>query len=106
MNYQKLGKALLSEDEIAVLDGGKCIMLLRGVRPFLSSKYDITKHPNYKYLSDHDKTNTFEVEKFLEQLRKPRPALKPNQPFHFVDITDEPAADVEIEDADAIGEIE
>ena len=65
LNYQKLGKELASVDELAVLDGGKCILQLRGVRPFLSEKYDITKHPNYKYLSDADRRNTFDVEKFL-----------------------------------------
>lgn len=65
LNYQKTGKALMSQDEIAVMDGSKCIMQLRGVRPFFSNKYDITKHPNYKYLSDYDKRNTFDIEKFL-----------------------------------------
>ena len=65
LNYQKLGKELASVDELAVLDGGKCILQLRGVRPFLSEKYDITKHPNYKYLSDADRRNTFDIEKFL-----------------------------------------
>ena len=80
-------------------------MLLRGVRPFLSKKFDITKHPKYEYLADHDKTNTFDVEKFLEDLRKPRPPVKANQSFHFVDVSDEPAAADEAEDEDAIGEI-
>lgn len=70
LNYQKLGKALMSEDELAVMDGGKCILQLRGVRPFLSDKYDITRHPNYKYLSDYDKKNTFDIEKYLKR-RKP-----------------------------------
>ena len=65
LNYQKLGKELASMDELAVLDGGKCILQLRGVRPFRSEKYDITKHPNYKYLSDADRRNTFDIEKFL-----------------------------------------
>ncbi len=65
LSYQKLGKELASIDELSVLDGGKCILQLRGVRPFLSDKYDITKHPNYKYLSDADKRNTFDVEKYL-----------------------------------------
>ena len=65
INYQKLGKELMSMDELAVMDGGKCILQLRGVRPFLSDKYDITKHPNYKYLSDFDKRNTFNIEKYL-----------------------------------------
>ena len=64
-NYQKLGKDLMSMDEIAVMDGGKCLLQIRGVRPFLSKKYDITKHPNYKYLSDYDQKNAFDIEKFL-----------------------------------------
>lgn len=64
-NYQKLGKDLMSMDEIAVMDGGKCLLQIRGVRPFLSKKYDITKHPNYKYLSDYDQKNVFDIEKFL-----------------------------------------
>ena len=64
LNYQKLGKELMSMDELAVMDGGKCILQLRGVRPFLSEKYDITKHPSYKYLSDFDKRNTFNIEKY------------------------------------------
>lgn len=64
-NYQKLGKDLMTVDELAVMDGGKCLLQVRGVRPFLSSKYDITKHPNYRYLSDYDKKNTFDIEKFL-----------------------------------------
>ena len=55
----------MSVDELAVMDGGKCVLQLRGVRPFLSDKYDITKHPNYKYLSDYDKKNTFDIQKFL-----------------------------------------
>ena len=62
LNYQKLGKELMSQDEIATMDGGKCILQVRGVRPFFSEKYDITKHPRYKYLSDADKKNTFDVE--------------------------------------------
>ena len=73
LNYQKLGKELASLDELAVLDGGKCILQLRGVRPFLSEKYDITKHPNYKYLSDADRRNTFDVEKFLSTKLKVKP---------------------------------
>ena len=72
LNYQKLGKDLASIDELAVLDGGKCILQLRGVRPFLSDKYDITKHPNYKYLSDYDKCNEFNIEKFLSTRLKPK----------------------------------
>ncbi len=73
LNYQKLGKELMSVDELAVLDGGKCILQLRGVRPFLSAKYDITKHPNYKYLSDANPKNTFDIEKYLSTRLKPKP---------------------------------
>ena len=65
MNYQKLGKDLMSIDELAVMDGSKCILQLRGVRPFLSDKYDLTQHPNYRLTSDYDKKNYFDVEKFL-----------------------------------------
>ena len=86
-NYQKLGKELMSQDEIAVMDGGKCICMLRGVRPFLSSKYDITKHPMYKYLSDFDKKNTFETERFLRHIRKPKPQIKPNEVIEVYDCT-------------------
>ena len=70
-NYQKLGKDLMSMDEIAVMDGGKCLLQIRGVRPFLSRKYDITKHPNYKYLSDYDPKNAFNIEDFLSTRFKP-----------------------------------
>ena len=70
LNYQKLGKSLLTVDELEVLDGGKCILQLRGVRPFLSSKYDITKHPHYKYLSDADPKNAFDVERFIRRRMK------------------------------------
>ena len=73
LNYQKLGKELMSMDELAVMDGGKCILQLRGVRPFLSEKYDITKHPQYKYLSDFDNRNTFDIEKYLSTKLKPKP---------------------------------
>lgn len=73
LNYQKLGKELLSIDELAVLDGGKCILQLRGVRPFLSDKYDITRHPNYKYLADADKKNAFDIEQFLSTRLQPKP---------------------------------
>ena len=69
-NYQKLGKELMSRDELAVLDGGKCILQLRGVRPFLSDKYDLKQHPNYKYTADCDKKNTFDVEKYLDRRMK------------------------------------
>ena len=73
LNYQKLGKELMSQDELAVMDGGKCILQLRGVRPFLSDKYDITKHPNYKYLSDYDPRNAFDIEKYLSARLRPKP---------------------------------
>ena len=72
LNYQKLGKSLMSVDELAVMDGGKCILQLRGVRPFLSEKYDITAHPNYKYLSDADPKNAFHIEKYLHRQLKLR----------------------------------
>jgi type IV secretion system protein VirD4 len=72
LNYQKLGKELATIDELAVLDGGKCILQLRGVRPFLSDKYDITKHPNYKYLSDANPKNAFDIEKFLSTKLVPK----------------------------------
>lgn len=69
-NYQKLGKDLMTVDELSVLDGSKCILQLRGVRPFLSDKYDLTQHPNYKLTSDYDKKNTFDIEKFLNRKLK------------------------------------
>ena len=72
LNYQKLGKDLATIDELAVLDGGKCILQLRGVRPFLSDKYDITRHPNYKYLSDANPRNTFDIEKYLSTRLVPK----------------------------------
>lgn len=81
LNYQKLGKDLLSIDELAVLDGGKCILQLRGVRPFLSDKYDLTQHPNYKYTSDYDKRNYFDIEKFLHHRLK----LKADDVYEVVD---------------------
>ena len=80
-NYQKTGHDLASIDELAVLDGGKCILQLRGVRPFLSDKYDLTQHPNYKYTSDYDKKNTFDIEKFLNRKLK----LKKGDVFTVVD---------------------
>ena len=67
LNYQKTGKALMSRDELAVMDGDKCILQLRGVRPFFSSKFDITKHKRYKDLSDFDKKNAFDVEKYMKR---------------------------------------
>ncbi len=90
LNYQKLGKDLASVDELAVLDGGKCILQLRGVRPFLSDKYDITKHPNYKYLSDYDPRNAFHIEKFLSTKLKPK--LDDVFTTYSVDLSGEPKA--------------
>ncbi len=87
LNYQKLGKELMSMDELAVMDGGKCILQLRGVRPFLSDKYDITKHPNYKYLSDFDKRNTFNIEKYLSTRLKVK--SKEVYDVYEIDLADE-----------------
>ena len=81
MNYQKLGKDLATVDELSVLDGSKCILQLRGVRPFKSDKYDLTQHPNYKYTSDYDKKNAFDIEKFLSHRLK----LKAGDEFVVVD---------------------
>ena len=82
LNYQKTGKELMSQDELAVMDGGKCILQLRGVRPFLSDKYDITKHPQYKYLSDYDKRNAFDIEKY----RSWKLVIKPEEKFDLYDV--------------------
>lgn len=73
LNYQKTGKPLMTEDELAVMDGGKCILQIRGVRPFFSDKYDITKHPNYKLLADYDPKHRFRVEKELNREYVPKP---------------------------------
>ena len=87
LNYQKLGKELMSQDEIATMDGGKCILQVRGVRPFFSEKYDITRHPRYKYLSDADKKNTFDVDSYLSSLRrKKRRVVTEDEPFDLYDI--------------------
>ena len=83
LNYQKLGKELMSQDEIAVMDGGKCILQVRGARPFFSDKFDITKHPRYKFLSDFDKKNEFDIEKYLK--RRPE-IIKPDDPFDLYEI--------------------
>ena len=82
LNYQKVGKELMSQDELAVMDGGKCILQLRGVRPFLSDKFDITKHPKYKLLSDSDKRNAFDIEKY----RQHKLVIKPNDTFDLYDM--------------------
>ena len=81
-NFQKLGKELMSVDELAVMDGRKCILQLRGVRPFLSDKYDITQHPNYKYLYDADSKNTFDIERFLKRRLK----LKPDEQYDVFEV--------------------
>ena len=87
-NYQKLGKALMSEDELSVMDGGKCILQLRGVRPFLSDKYDITKHPRYKMLSDYDKKNAFDMEKYMKR-KKPVVAKDEVFDYYKIDLPEE-----------------
>ena len=87
LNYQKLGRELMSVDDLATLDGGKCILQVRGLRPFLSDKYDITKHPNYKYLSDADPKNTFDVEKYMSHRLK----LKAGEEYDVYEIDEEAA---------------
>ena len=87
-SFQKLGHELLSRDELAVLDGGKCILQLRGVRPFLSDKYDLTQHPNYKLTSDYDPKNTFDIEKYLNRKEK----INPNDEFVVIDADSLPPA--------------
>ena len=87
-NYQKLGHELMSRDELAVLDGGKCILQLRGVRPFLSDKYDLTQHPNYKLTSDYDPKNIFDIEKYLNRKEK----INPNDEFVVIDADSLPSA--------------
>mgnify|MGYP003248308023 FL=1 len=79
-SFQKLGHELMSRDELAVLDGGKCILQLRGVRPFLSEKYDLTQHPNYKLTADYDPKNTFDIEKYLH----PKIKIHPSDAFVVV----------------------
>lgn len=95
-SYQKLGKELMSMDELSVMDGSKCILQLRGVRPFLSDKYDITKHKNYKYLSDDNPKNAFDIGKFVSTRLK----VKPNEPYEFFEYTspDEELPDEAYED--------
>ena len=83
LNYQKLGKELMSQDELAVMDGGKCIFMLRGVRPFLSEKYDLTKHPNYKYTADADPKNVFDMERYMKSKRT---VVKPTDRFEVYEI--------------------
>lgn len=102
LNYQKLGKELMSVDELAVMDGSKCILQLRGVRPFLSDKYDITKHPNYKYLSDADPKNAFDIEKFLAH----RLRLKADDHYEAfeINLSDELEEDAEADEDEASDE--
>lgn len=83
LNYQKLGKELMTQDELAVMDGGKCIFMLRGVRPFLSDKYDLTKHPNYKYTANADPKNVFDMERYM---KKQRAVVKPTDRFDVYEI--------------------
>lgn len=98
LNYQKTGKELMSRDELAVMDGNKCILQLRGVRPFLSDKFDITKHPRYKELSDYDDNNEFDIEKYLEH----KYAVPENAKIDMYDIevTEEEIAAFEAEEGE------
>ena len=95
LSYQKLGKELMSPDELAVMDGGKCILQVRGVRPFLSQKYDITKHPNYRYTSDADPKNKFDIEDFLTHRLK----LKSEDSFEVkeIDLSEESSEKYDIQ---------
>lgn len=90
INYQKLGKELITPDELAVMDGGKCVLQVQGVRPFFSDKYDITKHPHYKYLSDANPKNEFNIKKFLNR----KSAIKPDDVFdcYEIDASENPVA--------------
>lgn len=100
LNYQKLGKSLMDMDELAVLDGSKCILQLRGVRPFLSDKYDITRHPNYKYLADADKKNTFDIERFLSAKLKPKP--EEIYDVYEINVADEEEDDGSVQDTEPL----
>jgi len=84
LSYQKLGKELMTQDELAVMDGGRCIFMLRGVRPFLSEKYDLTKHPHYKYTADADPKNVFDMERYMK--KRQRMAVKPSDAFDVYEI--------------------
>ena len=98
LNYQKTGKELMSKDELAVMDGSKCILQLRGVRPFLSDKFDITRHKRYKELADYDKKNEFDVEKYLSN----RLRLTENTEFEMweVTVTEEDISAVAVEEGE------
>ena len=87
MNYQKLGHDLMSIDELAVMDGGKCIVQVRGVRPFLSDKYDLTQHPNYKLTADYDRRNWFDIEKFLRRRRNL--ILRPDDKYDVINMNED-----------------
>ena len=89
MSFTASRSELMTQDELAVMDGGKCIFMLRGVRPFLSDKYDLTKHPNYKYTADADKKYLFDMERYMK--RKPA-IVKPDEPFEMYELT---AADLQ-----------
>lgn len=92
LNYQKLGKELMTQDEIAVMDGGKCILQVRGTRPFFSDKYDITKHPKYKQLSDADPKNAFDMERHIKR----RPAIvKPDEVFDYYELSETDLSDMD-----------
>ena len=105
LNYQKLGKELMTQDEIATMDGGMCILQLRGVRPFFSKKYDITKHPRYKYLSDADKKNALDVERYIRVQRKkkkhPSAVIAPEEPFDLYEVE---LSDMDADFTVAVGE--
>ena len=83
LSYQKLRKKLMTQDELAVMDGSKCIFMLRGVRPFLSDKYDLTRHPNYRYTADADPKNVFDMERYM---KKQRAVVKPTDTFDVYEI--------------------
>ena len=87
MNYQKLGHDLMSIDELAVMDGGKCIVQVRGVRPFLSDKYDLTQHPNYKLTADYDRRNWFDIERFLR--RRKNLILRPDDKYDVINMNED-----------------
>ena len=97
IDIEAVSQELMTQDEIATMDGGMCILQLRGVRPFFSKKYDITKHPRYKYLSDADKKNTFDVERYIRVQRKkkkhPSAVIVPEEPFDLyeIELSDEDA---------------
>jgi type IV secretion system protein VirD4 len=109
MNTQKLGKELMSIDELSVLDGGKCILQLRGVRPFLSEKFDITKHKNYRCLSDANPKNAFNIEKFVEK-KQHKLKVNPEEEYEFFEYEAQPGEEIpkeafgDFDDSDVSGE--